>query len=489
MSANLKTILPFVDISASHARARGAALDPAAEGRLFGEPAPVILSEADLPRLRKQIAENFNATAHAFASLGVPAPLRWLVCVLFAAAAVAEEEAEKDGHTIFDGEVVKFKASYKTLVELCYQANDGRSHGAKKSEIARQLKALVGWQIKSQKTLCTVRTGGRIKGEQGDEYHDSEFELSILNVIAKSLIREPSPSKMRGVVLDEARAMYKLPPADNRFRPGQSSPKQIQERDAKAAATKAVKAALAELDLPGGGDPFLHLDRQYEEMKRRLALELEKRGETPQTSYPRPVEKVPSVENTQVDEQGGVPDPAHPPMVPVGEKIAPIEEENKVLFLHESAPAAPSPAPDPADVAAWDHTFACLTAPKVQLTPVHLAPAAALVVIPVDDAGEELPPVVAPAPRLQQQRTAWDCYQDYLTGERVKAADEQREQRAHIGNAPDGETALEAASEPDYFADGPPPDLEDEPAPDEIAEAEAIRAEACGELIEERHLE
>jgi hypothetical protein len=258
------------------------------------------------------VAESFNATAHAFASLAVPLKLRWLVCVLFAAAAVAEEEAQAEGRSIFNDDVAKFKASYKTLVELMYQSSDGRSHQAKKNEIARLLKSLVAWQIESEKTICTVRVGGRKKGDAGDVYHDSQFDLSLLNVVASSLVRTSSPSKMRGVVTDEARRSYGLPPVDNQFGNGTPNAQKLQAQDGKAAVTKAVKAALAELDLPDGGDPFVHLGALYEEMKSRLAAEIERKESGP-TSYPHEVKKRSSVENTQVDEGGGCHGSVTPP--------------------------------------------------------------------------------------------------------------------------------------------------------------------------------
>jgi hypothetical protein len=43
-------------------------------------------------------------------------------------------------------------------------------------------------------------------------YHDTEFELSFLNAIARALLHDPNPERVRGVVQAEVSAMYKLPP-------------------------------------------------------------------------------------------------------------------------------------------------------------------------------------------------------------------------------------------------------------------------------------
>jgi hypothetical protein len=378
----VKAKAAFVDYRASHARAHADTLDPA-QDMLFAEAPPIVLSTEDLPKLRKQIAIVHQATAHGFAALGLPAKLRWIVCVIIGAAAAAESEAAQEGRTIFAENVAKFRASYATLAGLMYHNGDGRTFEAKKKEIARLLKTLIKWQVGKQKTLCTIRPGGKTTSTRGDVYHDTEFELSFLNAIARALLHDPNPERVRSVVCAEVSAMYKLPPFDSRWQVKKPTPEEMQERDHKAALHKALKAALAESDF--GGDPIAYLKALAKAAEdaatRALVKEPEIRQRVPHytsaevrdhaireaisevlTSGQDNIQDEASVENTLVESIGGVTDASHPPapekaagsapdQPQPGTEIAPNTKAYKALNPAEAA--APVSEPTPADEAIW----------------------------------------------------------------------------------------------------------------------------------------
>jgi len=357
----------FVDYKPGHARKHASALDPAADARLFAEPEPIDESPERLERLHKLISEVKSATCNGYAVIGLPLKLRPLVDAILAAS---------QGRT-------HFQASQKVLVELLFQKGDGRTYAAKKSDVRRMLNALTKWQEQTKRTLCTIRPGGRTRDEQGeDEYHDTEFDLVFLDAVAKAMMRNPQPDRMRAAVQVEISQMMKLPPFDGRWRVKPPTLQQVQERNAKAGVTKIVKAATAELDLPAGGDPFAYLDRMYAVARQQLEMELERRASTPSTSYQEGVSEKLSDEITQVEWEGGVSDPTHPP-APSGEsesdssqdgsgaEIAPKDKEYKVL-ISEDVPT-PSIEPSPAAKAAWRNLESRLRAPDVQVRTVEVA--------------------------------------------------------------------------------------------------------------------
>ncbi|HYO91651.1 MAG TPA: hypothetical protein VEQ40_08445, partial [Pyrinomonadaceae bacterium] len=339
----------FVDYRPRHARKHAAELDPAGDARLFTEPEPIDDSPERLERLRKQISEVQSATCNAYAVIGLPLKLRPLVDTILAAS---------EGQT-------HFQASQKVLVELLFQQGDGRTYAAKKSDVRRMLNALTKWQEQTKRTLCTIRPGGRTRDEQGEdgyEYHDTEFDLVFIDAIAKAMMRNPQPDRMRAAVQVEISEMMKLPPFDGRWRVKPPTPQQLQERNAKAGVTKIVNAATAELDLPAGGDPFAYLDRMYAIAKQQLEMEVERRASAPSTSYQEGASEKLSDVNTQVEWVGGVSDPTHPPLPSqesesdssqdgFGAEIAPKDKESKVL-ISEDVPA-PDVEPSPAAKAAW----------------------------------------------------------------------------------------------------------------------------------------
>ena len=359
----------FVDYKPRHARQHAADLDPAADARLFAEPDPIDESPERLERLRKQISVVQSATCNAYAVIGLPLKLRPLVDAILAAS---------EGRT-------HFQASQRMLIELLFQQGDGRTYNAKKCEVRDLLKSLTKWQEEKNRTLCTVRTGGRTCGEQGEdkyEYHDTEFELVFLDAIAKAMMRNPQPDRMRAAVLAEISEMMKLPPIDGRWRVKPPTPQQIQERDTKAAVTKSVKAALTELDLPSGGDPFAYLELVHARAIRQLEMELERRANTVPTSYQEGESEKLSAENTQVEWEGGVSDQTHPPALSdepksaslgddSGAEIARSEKQFKPLVSDEVP--APHVEPSPAAKAAWRDLETRLRAPDVQVRTVEVA--------------------------------------------------------------------------------------------------------------------
>jgi hypothetical protein len=345
----------FVDYQAGYARQHADSLDPAKDAQLFTAPEPRDDSPARLQKLRRQISAVQSATCNGLAAIGLPLKFRPLVCAVLAAS---------NGET-------HFKASYKVLVNLLFQQGDGRTFNARKCEVRKLLKALRAWQEETKITLCTIRPGGRTKDEQGkDEYHDTEFELVFLDAIAKAMVRNPEPDQMRAAVRVEIAAMMKLPPFDSRWQVKPPTLEQMQQRDKKAAVTKAVKAAAAELDVPAGGDPFAYLDQLHAEAKRQLEIELERRANGGPTSSRNEVEETPSVASEDFEE-AGVCLIRHTPR-PL--KTVPQERRYKVLNL--DAPPPPESESSPEGQAAWDGLCERLRAQPVEVTTVEIEAAA-----------------------------------------------------------------------------------------------------------------
>ncbi len=345
----------FVNYNTAHARKHAGNLDPEQDARLFVEPESIDESPERLKKLRQTIADVHNATCNGFASLGLPLKLRPLVSTILAAS---------------NGEKT-FRASYTTLVGLLFRQGDGRTFNAKKHEVRRLLGALRAWQETTKITLCTIRPGGRTTGENGgEEYHDTEFELVFLDALAKALLRNPAPERMRAAVRVEVAEMMKLPPFDARWQVKPPPLDKLRDQDRKAALTKAAKAVEATEKL--NGDPLAYAEALAAEIVRQAR---EKYGETP---YKDEVEESPSVENAEVEAQEGVSNPTHPGTrqeEPESErdvqKVAPIRKEYKVLY-----PDPPLRAePDQKDVDAWNKTFICLTNPQpFGVTNVNLVP-------------------------------------------------------------------------------------------------------------------
>ena len=271
-------------------------------------PEPLEGNSAKLEELKRRISEVHNATCNGFATLGLPLKLRLLVCAIIAAS----------------NGVTKFPASYQTLVKLLFREGDGRTYEAKKSEVRRLIKGLRGWQEKTKITLCTITQGGKTKDEKGDdEYHDTEFNLVLLDAIAKALIQEPQPGKMRATVQQEIAEMMKLPPFDGRWAVKSPTLEQMQERDEKASVTMALKACEAEEKLHG--DPLAYAKRLAAKI---VATAREKFAQTP------PQEGVvaqPSVETEEFEQGGGVSDPTHPLPLPDESEEAEIAPINTVI--------------------------------------------------------------------------------------------------------------------------------------------------------------
>ncbi len=217
-------------------------------------------SEGELKRLRLQLSEVHSATSHGFAVLGLPLRLRPFVAAIIAAS---------NGET-------KFKARYKILVSLLFREGDGRTYEAKKSEVRRLVKGLRSWQEQNKITLCSITGGGKKDGENGEEYHDTEFELVFLDAIAKTLVNSPQPEKMRAAVRTQIASMMKLPSFDGRWTPKTPTPEQLQQRNQKAAITMVIKSCKTEEEI--GGDPLAY----FEETVRKMRAEIEKEfDETP----------------------------------------------------------------------------------------------------------------------------------------------------------------------------------------------------------------
>ncbi len=356
----------FIDYQAGYARQHADTLDPAQDARLFPAPEPLDDSPERLAQLRLQISEVQSATCNGLATIGLPLKLRPLVCAVLAAS---------NGET-------HFKASYKVMVNLLFRQGDGRTFNARKCEVRKLLKALRAWQEATKITLCTITPGGRTKDGQGrDEYHDTEFELVFLNAIAKAMLRNPEPDRMRAAVRVEIAAMMKLPPFDSRWQVKPPTVEETQERNKKAAVTKAVKAAAAELDVPAGGDPFAYLEELHAEAKRRLEIELKQRARRLEieserraiqgpTSYQNGVNESSTVASEEVDE-GGVCLIRHTPPAPkCAPKTAPQEKRYKVLILDD--PPGPDIAHDPEDEAAWKHLSERMRSQPVEVTTVEI---------------------------------------------------------------------------------------------------------------------
>ncbi len=202
---------------------------------------PAESDPALLAKKRLVVSDVHNATCNAFAQIGLPLKLRAVACAIIAAA-----NGEKS-----------FAASYTTLVDLLFRHGDGRTFEAKKSEVRRLLAKLHEWQEKTDINLCTIRPGGITKDERGEkEYHDTEFDLVLLDAIAKALLSlpNPTPDKMRAAVHSQVCAMMKVPAFDARWTSRAPTPEELQRRERKAAVTMACKAAGREETLHG--DPY-----------------------------------------------------------------------------------------------------------------------------------------------------------------------------------------------------------------------------------------
>ena len=353
----------FVDYQAGYARKHADQLDPANDARLFTEPPPLDDSPERLQTLRRQISEVQSATCNGLAAVGLPLKLRPLICAVLAAS---------NGET-------HFKASYKVLVSLLFQQGDGRSFNARKCEVRKLLKALRAWQEETKRTLCTIRPGGRTKDQRGkNEYHDTEFELVFLDAVAKAMQRNPEPEKMRAAVRVEIAAMMRLPPFDSRWQIKPPTIEQMQERDKRAAVTKAVKAAAAELDLPAGGDPFVFLEQVHAEAKRQLEMELERRANGGLTSYQNDDEETSSVASEEFEE-GGVCLIRHTPPQPESDttdpKQTPKERRYKVLILDD--PPEPEIERSPEAETAWKSLCERMRSQPVEVTTVEIASSSA----------------------------------------------------------------------------------------------------------------
>jgi len=349
----------FVDYQAGYARQHADTLDPATDAHLFPAPEPLDDSPARLHKLRRQISAVQSATCNGLATIGLPPELYGMVCAILAAS---------NGQT-------HFKASYKVLVNLLFRRGDGRTFNARKHKARGLLKALRAWQEKTKITLCTIRPGGRTKDQQGrNEYHDTEFELVFLDAVAKAMMRNPQPEKMRAAVRVEMAAMMKLPPFDSRWQVKPPTVEQMQERDKKAAVTKAVKAAAAELDLPAGGDPFAYLEQLHAEAKRQLEMELERRANEPPTSSQNGVGNNSSVASEEVEQEGVCVITHTPPHTPPASETAPLERRYKVQDL--DAPPPPEREHSPEEQAAWNRLGERLRAQPVEVTTVEIEAAA-----------------------------------------------------------------------------------------------------------------
>ncbi len=304
--------------------------DPDQDARLFVEPESIIDDSPErLKKLRKTISEVHNATSSGFAQIGLPLRLRTLVSAIIAAA-----NGEK-----------QFQASYTTLVRLLFRDGDGRTFEAKKSEVRRLVKALVVWQEKTKISLCTIRPGGRTIEKGVEEYHDTEFELVFLDALAKALLRNPAPERMRATVRMEMAAMMKLPPFDSRWQVQPPPLDKMRERNRKAALTKAAKAIEATEKLHG--NPLAYAKALADEIVRQAS---EKYGET---SGRDNAEEPPSIESAEVEAQGGVSDPTHPPTPQekpeperAVQKVAPIQKKEVTKNTHTQSHLRAAGAPD-----------------------------------------------------------------------------------------------------------------------------------------------
>lgn len=347
----------FTDYSVRHARMHADRIDPEADARLFSEPP---LSEDPTPEefalLRKRISDVHNATCNGYATLGLPLKLRVLVSTILAAS---------NGETTF-------KASYRTLVGLLFQQGDGRTLEAKKSEVRRLIVALHKWQEKTKITLCTIRQGGRTKRKNGeDEYHDTEFDLVFLDAIAKALIRNPEPEKMRAAVRLEIGEMMKLPAFDGRWRAKEPTPEELRDRHEKAAKKLLMKACHAEA--AAGRNPKSYFDEQMAELKRLFEAEF---SEIPP---PEGNDEKLSEEKAEDNSRGGVSDPTHPPVSSSeleNSVLVPLKNKERVLKTR-SMPTGEPPrnkaTPTAEDLQAWNKLTSKLRAPEVQVATVDLA--------------------------------------------------------------------------------------------------------------------
>ncbi len=337
----------FVDYKAGYARQHADELDPAKDAMLFTETAPLDDSPERLQKLRRQISEVQSATCNGLATIGLPPKLYGVVCVILAAS---------DGQTAF-------QASYKKLVNLLFRQGDGRTFNAKKHEVRSLLKALRAWQEQTKITLCTIRPGGRTKNDRGrNEYHDTEFELVFLDAVAKAMMRNPEPEKMRAAVRVEIAAMMKLPPFDSRWQVKPPTLEQMQERDEKSSVTMALKACEAEERL--NGDPIAYAEQLAAKI---IAAAREKFEQTPPQNE---ASVSPSVDNAEVEE-GGVCEIPHTPLsVKSDPNPAPKERRYKVLDL--DPPSEPDSERSPEAEAAWKGLCARMRAQPVEVRTVEI---------------------------------------------------------------------------------------------------------------------
>jgi hypothetical protein len=198
----------------------------------FAEAKQPVPTEDVTKRLRetkKLFSKVHHVTSSGFAQVGLPLKLRALVCAIFAAS---------NGET-------RFKASLATLVYLLFRRGDGRTFDAKKSEVRRALRKLVEWQ-EAHVTFCTVLPGGRVKGAEGYEYEDTQFELACLDGLAAAYEQtkdHPNSERVGNAVNAALSEMMKLPPFNNRFDVKEPTLNDLQKRDEKTAITKALLAA------------------------------------------------------------------------------------------------------------------------------------------------------------------------------------------------------------------------------------------------------
>jgi hypothetical protein len=342
----------FIDYQAGYAAQHADQLDPAKDALLFPAPEPIDESPERLKRLRKQVSEVQSATCNGLAAIGLPLKLRPLVCAVLAAS---------NGET-------HFKASYKALVDLLFRQGDGRTFNAKKCEVRKLLRSLRAWQEQTKITLCTITPGGKTKDEKGrDEYHDTEFDLVFLDAVAKAMMRNPEPEKMRAAVRVEIAAMMKLPPFDNRWQVKSPTLEQMKERDEKSSVTMALKACEAEEKL--NGDPVAYAEQLAAKI---VAAAREKFEQTP----PQSGADVSSIVDNAEVAKGGVCLIRHtPPSSKSDPKTAPQERRYKVPVLDD--PPAQEVERSPEAEAAWKSLCERMRAQPVEVRTVEIESGAA----------------------------------------------------------------------------------------------------------------
>lgn len=219
-----------------------------------GSPDAELDGDLDLRDMRRQISKIHSATCHSLASLNVPIKLRYMVCVILAAA---------------NGKP-QFSASQRTLVGLLFKESDSRSYEAKRAEVKRMLDKLDDWQgDKNNPTIFTVRGGGKTKNTDGTwEFHDTHFSGGLLDALAEALLSPRSEIRMREAVNIALASLIKRPSKDSRYQPKAPTPDELQQRERKAAITMALKAAEKELEKAEElrGDPIRYVEALAREM-------------------------------------------------------------------------------------------------------------------------------------------------------------------------------------------------------------------------------